>query len=65
VQRAVPGTRNTTLFHAARRLEQLVVAGLLDDQHIVSALTRASAAHRGVAGFTATEAATAIDNGLR
>lgn len=65
VRRAAPGTRNTALFHAARRLGQLVGAELLDEQLVISRLTEAITAHLGVDGFTAGEAGTAIENGLR
>jgi hypothetical protein len=65
VRRAAVGTRNTTVFHAARRLAQLAAAGLLEDQHIIAVLTEAAAHHTGSDGFTGAEAAAAIGNGLR
>lgn len=65
VRRAAVGTRNTTVFHAARRLGQLAAAGLLDDEHITAALYPAAVQHVGIDGFTDAEAAIAIRNGLR
>jgi hypothetical protein len=57
--------RNHTLNAAAYRLGQLVGAGLLPEQLTELALEQAAAAHVGVKGFTAAEAAAAIRSGLR
>jgi hypothetical protein len=65
VRRAAVGTRNTTVFQAARRLGQLSAAGLLDDEQITAALCTAAVHHVGIDGFTGAEAARAINNGLR
>jgi hypothetical protein len=65
VRRAAVGTRNTTVFHAARRLGQLAAAGLLDHQQIIAALRAGAVHHVGIDGFTDAEAARAISNGLR
>jgi len=65
VRRAAVGTRNTTVFHAARRLGQFVAAGLLDDEQITAALYAAAVHHVGIDGFTDAEATRAISNGLR
>jgi hypothetical protein len=64
VRGAAVGTRNTTVFHAARRLGQLAAAGLLDHQQITAALRAAAVHHVGIDGFTDAEAARAISNGL-
>jgi hypothetical protein len=65
VRRAAVGTRNTTVFHAARRLGQLAAAGLLDHEQIAAALYAAAVHHVGIDGFTDAETARAISNGLR
>lgn len=65
VRRAAVGARNTTTFHAARRLGQLAAASLLDEQLITTTLTQAAAGHLGIDEFTTNELAAAIGNGLR
>ena len=65
VEAAAVGTRNVRLFTAAFRLGQLTAGGLLTEQHVTTVLEGASAGHVGIDGFTAAEAARAIDNGLR
>ena len=65
VRVASAGTRNSRLFTAAFRLGQLAAAGLLDPAEVAVVLEAAAAVHLGVDGFTAAEAARAVDNGLR
>ena len=65
VRRAVPGRRNSTLFHAAVRLGTLVGAGVLDEADVRAELIRASTVHIGRNGFTAAEADRTVANGLR
>lgn len=65
VRTALPGTRNSTLFLAAFRLGQLSAAGLIGAGEVIAVLNRAGSRHIGTGGFTAVEARTAIDNGLR
>jgi Bifunctional DNA primase/polymerase, N-terminal len=61
---AAVGTRNDRLFRAAGSLGELVGAGLLDHATATAALLAAAEVHVGVAGFTRTEAARAVANGL-
>jgi hypothetical protein len=65
VVKARPGTRNVSLFTAARRLGRAATAGLLDEADIAALLSTACATHLGVDGFTEREAGRTIANGLR
>lgn len=61
VARAAEGTRNHTLFRAARSLGQLVAGHVLNVGDVRAALTQAGTA----AGLSPAEIARTIDSGLR
>jgi hypothetical protein len=65
VTRAQPGRRGSAVYIAAANLGELVAGGALTADHVRAVLTRAAAGHVGVGKFTAREAATAIESGLR
>jgi hypothetical protein len=64
ITHAAPGTRAGTVFKAAAALGELVGAGVLDRQLAADTLADAASHHNGIDGWTSTEAARHIRNGL-
>ncbi|MBC3191681.1 bifunctional DNA primase/polymerase [Pseudonocardia sp. C8] len=64
VRAALVGTRQWTIYRAARTLGRLVGAGHLDEDVAASVVTDAAAVHVGVDGMTAAEVARAVRRGI-
>lgn len=65
VAAAQPGTRHTTLLHAAVVLGQLVGGEHLDVEQARAHLAAAAAGHVGIAGCTQAEVDRTVDDGIR